>query len=159
MRSYVCLLAADAKRYKVPWHFPGSFWVWSSHQCLRPGTDRFVVAHGNRSTYKIPITIQRDLMDGVRTVDLTISAAPPEFENARRYLLRFHLTDITRTPTAPAPPQQSPPKPTLAEEPLQDLVKLERLMQLHAQLKELRGFRCPDPSYFSIDAASMKARV
>ena len=101
------LFVKHDKRSKVPWKLPGTVWLWSTKPDLvRVGVDRLDLDPVSGAGGKIPLLFPAQDEACFRTVDVVVSAAPPEFSNARKYLLRFHLTYIDPT-AAPNPRELS----------------------------------------------------
>ncbi|KAJ8610110.1 hypothetical protein CTAYLR_007085 [Chrysophaeum taylorii] len=154
-REYCVLVNNDEKRCKVPWYLPGSYWIWCSEPCVKLGATRIDLDDAS-ARCKIPITFCKSARKKRQSVDVHVSVAPPEFFNARRYVLRFHLTlcgtekssDDKKTLTPPLEGRREQAVPPPPAEPieiaqLENIVKTERLMQLHAQCQELRRYGCP----------------
>lgn len=145
-REYCLTLSGDWKRCKVPWTLSGSFWVRSLHACVKLGIARFDARAdaSGVSVFKIPLVFVRSLVES-RTADVLVSAAPPQYQNARHYVLRFHITLVGDPPPAPTAtlPASSPPSEPIDMKELEKIVKTERLMQLHAQVQEMRMCKSP----------------
>lgn len=136
-REYCVDLRDPVTRVKVPWRVPGCVWLRSTH----PDIVKLVASHMNLSgqgaSSHIPIAFYKPAAKRT-TVEVHVSAAPPEFRAARRYLLRFHLTTADETP-----PKRRTTEDKQEVARLETMIKTERLMELHRQCLELRGLRCP----------------
>ena len=132
MREYseVVVLGATVKK-RIRWHLPGTYWLWS--------TKPEVIKVPDTITKVIPLTFVPQSTSRFLSVDVVISAAPPEFTNARRYLLRFHLTIVHK-----GKPPVEPKKETSSNEDedrlahLERVVQTERLFLLSKQCEELK---------------------
>jgi len=147
------LLVGAPKRVKIPWHAAGTVWLWSSQPgFVDLGLKRLDVAAaaGGVAAGSIPVVFPPQALPGFRTVDVHVSAAPPEFSNARRFLLRFHLTYVAvqsgaaEDPGAAAAAQAAAESRAEAQQirRLEQVMNAERLMQLEAQCAKLHSVRC-----------------
>lgn len=140
-REYTEVMVADSakKLKKISWLVPGSFWLWSSDpKILRPTSRRLDFSRGGG---EIQIIFMPQTTPRFVSVDIYVSAAPPEFANARRYLLRFHLTIVTSRRDLPTPaPKETPEDDRVAH--LERIVHTERLMLLRKQCQELQTNHC-----------------
>ena len=93
-REYAQTLFVNTpKRCRVPWRLPGTVWLWStSPDNVQVGTPRLDL-EANQQT-RIPILFPPRDRVGFRTVDVIVSCAPPEFSNAKQYVLRSHLSYV-----------------------------------------------------------------
>ena len=152
------LFVGHAKKCKVPWRLPGTVWLWSCQpdfvEVGAPRLDLDPAACGGADWPggKIPIVFPPREATGFKTVDVVVSAAPPEFTNARKYLLRFHLTYIDPTShrdepeavTAGEVAARTATKARLDE--LERLATTERLVALNHECAELRAQRLGTPA-------------
>ena len=95
------------------------------------------------------------IRDRFRTVDVVVSCAPPEFSNAKQYVLRFHLSYVDPTQRGPGEEPQR-----LDESSRDDLMATkrrldeaeratttEKLLQLSQQCAQLHVKRLATPRY------------
>ena len=157
------LFVGVQKRCRVPWRLPGTVWLWSTKpQHVQCGTDRLDLdpqgaGRAGWAGGKIPIVFPPYETPCFKTVDVVISSAPPEFSNARKYVLRFHLTYIDPTSHACAPKevdstelaaeaQREHEMTKVRLDQLERMAATERLMQLNKQCAELQAQRLSSPA-------------
>ena len=151
------LFVGVAKKVKVPWRLPGTVWLWSCRpdhvEVGVPRLDLDPAPYGEDwCGGKIPLVFPPWDAPGFKTVDVVVSAAPPEFTNARQYVLRFHLTYIDPTSHADQPEEMSAAdaaerrttKARLDE--LERLATAERLVRLNRECSELHAQRLASPA-------------
>lgn len=153
-REYAQTLFVDKqKRCRVPWRLPGTVWLWSERpDHVQVGTPRLDLGPDQHT--KIALLFPARDRVGFRTVDVVVSCAPPEFSNAKQYVLRFHLSYVDPTSHCPgeAPAQ-------LDERSRDDLMATkrrldeaeratttEKLMQLSQQCAQLHVKRLATPA-------------
>ena len=154
-REYAQTLFVNTpKRCRVPWRLPGTVWLWStSPDNVQVGTPRLDL-EANQQT-RIPILFPPRDRVGSRTVDVVVSCAPPEFSNAKQYVLRFHLSYVDPTQRGPG---EEPSR--LDEGARDDLMATkrrldeaerasttEKLLQLSQQCAQLHVKRLATPRY------------
>ena len=154
-REYAQTLFVNTpKRCRVPWRLPGTVWLWStSPDNVQVGTPRLDL-EANQQT-RIPILFPPRDRVGFRTVDVVVSCAPPEFSNAKQYVLRFHLSYVDPTQRGPG---EEPSR--LDEGARDDLMATkrrldeaerasttEKLLQLSQQCAQLHVKRLATPRY------------
>ena len=131
-REYAQTLFVNTpKRCRVPWRLPGTVWLWStSPDNVQVGTPRLDL-EANQQT-RIPILFPPRDRVGFRTVDVVVSCAPPEFSNAKQYVLRFHLSYVDPTQRGPG---EEPSR--LDEGARDDLMATKRRQPLDVELGAL----------------------
>ena len=158
------LFVGVTKKCRVPWRLPGTVWLWSTKpahvQVPIPRLDLDPVG-SERDDWpggKIPLVFPPHATPCFKTIDVVVSAAPPEFSNARRYVLRFHLTYVDPTSHACAPVEVAGGPETagaaaaeaaatrLRLEDLEKMATTERLLQLNRQCAELHAQRLASPA-------------